>query len=181
MQKFTYLYDFIDFAKANRKYPENTANNLKSALKIFEKELNPEELKSINMVEESVEEIFRSVTIANKNKSIISLNTYKARLLKVINDYKRYGADPSKIQKWVPRLRQGLGGQEKTKKSMPLPDKTDKEKIDLSTRINTPVENMHKIELSLESGSKAFLSIPKNMKRPDAEIIKSVIDSLTQK
>ena len=122
MEKFNYLYDFIDFAKANRKYPESTANNLKSALKIFEKELNPEELKSINMIEDSIEEIFRSVAIANKDKSIISLNTYKARLLKVINDYKRYGADPSKIQKWVI----------KTKKSTPLlikQDKTDKNKI----------------------------------------------------
>ena len=103
--KFISLYDFIDFARANRKYPDNTANNLKSALKIFEKELNAEELKSISMVEDSVGEIFRSLVIAHKDKSIVSLNTYKARLLKVIKDYKKYGAEPSKIQHWVAKER----------------------------------------------------------------------------
>ena len=170
MEKFNYLYDFIDFAKANRKYPENTANNLKSALKIFEKELNPEELKSINMVADSVEEIFRSVAIANKDKSIISLNTYKARLLKVINDYKRYGTDPSKIQKWIT----------KTRKSTPLlikKDKTDKKHISLSDPINTRVDNLHKISLSLESGE-ATIVVPKHISPKEAETMKNIIDSL---
>ena len=97
MDKFTDLYNFIDFAKANRKYADNTANNLKSALKIFEKELNKEELKSIDMVEDSIGEIFRSLVIANKTKSIVSLNTYKARLLKVIKDYKKYSKKINKM------------------------------------------------------------------------------------
>lgn len=170
MEKFSYLYDFIDFAKANRKYLASTADNLKSALKIFEKELNPEELKSINMVEDSIEEIFRSVAIANKDKSIISLNTYKARLLKVINDYKRYGTDPSKIQKWVV----------KAKKSTPLlikKDKTDKNEITLSDNIQGPVDNVHKIDLCLDSG-KAQISIPKNINAKETKIIKEIIDSL---
>ena len=161
--KFINLYDFIDFAKANRKYKESTANNLKSALKIFEKELNAEELKSINMVEESIGEIFRSLVIAHKDKSIISLNTYKARLLKVIKDYKKYGADPSKMQSWVI----------KTKK-----DKPDKKKIILSKPINSPVENCHKIDLSLACG-KAQILIPKDISEKDIKIIKSVLDSLT--
>jgi len=171
MDKFTNLYDFIDFAKANRKYPDNTANNLKSALKIFEKELNAEELKSINMVEESIGEIFRSLVIAHKDKSIISLNTYKARLLKVIKDYKKYGAEPSKIQTWVA----------KTRKSTPLlikKDKQDRNKIILSNSINTPVENYHKIELSLGSG-KAQISVPKNINAKEVKVIKDILDSIT--
>jgi hypothetical protein len=170
-ENFKDLYHFIDIAKTNRKYPDNTANNLKSALKIFEKELNADESKSIKMVESSIEEIFRDVAIANKNKSILSLNTYKARLLKVINDYKKYGADPAKIQKW----------NVKTKKSTPLlikKDKTDKENISLSNFINSPVDNLHKIEIALESGNKAVLSIPRELKRTDAEIIKAVVNSL---
>ena len=174
MEKFTNLYDFIDFAKANRKYPENTANNLKSALKIFEKELNAEELKSINMVEASIEEIFRSVALANKNKSIISLNTYKARLLKVIKDYKRYGADPSKIQNW----------QTKTRKSTPLlikKDKTDKNNINLSDTIHSPVDNCHKIEFSLESGEKVLILIPRGVNANEIKTIKNILDSLVDK
>lgn len=171
MEKFVTLYDFIDFAKANRKYPDNTANNLKSALKIFEKELNAEELKSIDMVEDSIEEIFRSVVIANKGKSIISLNTYKARLIKVIKDYKKYGAEPSKIQNWIA----------KTRKSTPVlikKDKIDKSKITLSNSINNPVNNCHKIELSLRENTKAIISVPKDINSKEIKKIKSVLDSL---
>ena len=189
MDNFISLYDFIDFARANKKYPENTANNLKSALKIFEKELNPEELKSINMVESSIGEIFRSLVIAHKDKSIISLNTYKARLLKVIKDYKKYGVEPSKIQSWVPRLRQG-SGQEKTEESSPhayrqagavrqtqQKDKVDKKKIILSNPINSPVDNCHKIDLSLDFG-KAQILVPKVISAKEAKIIKDILDSL---
>jgi hypothetical protein len=172
MENFKNLYHFIDIARANRKYPDNTANNLKSALKIFEKELNADESKSISMIESSIEEIFRDVAIANKDKSILSLNTYKARLLKVINDYKKYGADPAKIQKW----------NIKQKKSTPLlikKDKTDKENINLSNSIYSPVDSAHKIEIVLESGTRAVLSIPRGLKKTDAETIKAVINSLT--
>jgi hypothetical protein len=171
MDKFSDLYDFIDLARANRKYPENTANNLKSSLKIFEKELNPDELKSVSMIRDSIEEIFRSVVVANKHKSILSLNTYKARLLKVINDYKKYGADPAKIKNW----------QAKTRKSTPLlidKDKKDKEKINLSNSIYSPVENAHKIELCLESGCTTII-IPKKITRHEVDIIKKIIESLT--
>jgi site-specific recombinase XerD len=170
MDKFISLYDFIDFATANRKYPSNTANNLKSALKIFEKELNAEELKSIDMVEESIGEIFRSLVIANKDKSIVSLNTYKARLLKVIKDYKKYGANPEKMQSW----------QVKEKKSTPLlvkKDKPDKKHIILSKPIHMPVENVHKIELSLGYGT-ADMMIPKDITQKEANLIKKIIDSL---
>ena len=100
MNKFNDLYDFIDFAKSNRKYPENTANGLKSALKIFEKELNLDELNSVGLIEDNIDEIFVNTVTSNKDKSIGSLNTYKARFLKVIHDYQRYGIDPSKIQGW---------------------------------------------------------------------------------
>jgi hypothetical protein len=174
MDKFIALYDFIDFARANRKYPDNTANNLKSAIKIFEKELNAEELKSINMVEESIGEIFRSLVIANKDKSIVSLNSYKARLLKVIKDYKKYGVQPAKMQSWVA----------KTRKSTPLlikKDKPDKNKIHLSNSINTPVENFHKIELSQRKDVKSVIIIPRDISQKEAKIIKDIIDSLVQK
>jgi len=171
MDKFINLYDFIDFARANRKYPQNTANNLKSALKIFEKELNLEELKSIDMVKESIEEIFRSLVMAHKDKSIISLNTYKARLIKVIKDYKKYGVEPGKMQNWTV----------KEKKSTPLlikKDKSDKKNINLSKLIYGPVENAHKITLSLGSGSAQIL-IPKDISAKDAKTIKDIIDSLS--
>jgi hypothetical protein len=170
MDNFISLYDFIDFAKANKKYPESTANNLKSALKIFEKELNAEELLSINMVEDSIGEIFRGLVIAHKDKSIVSLNTYKARLLKVIKDYKKYGVEPSKIQSWVA----------KTRISTPLlikKDKTDKKNINLSNHIYAPVDNFHKIDLSLDCG-KAQILVPRVISAKETKIIKDILDSL---
>jgi len=91
-------------------------------------------------------------------------------LLKVINDYKRYGADPSKIQKWVI----------KTKKSTPLlikQDKTDKNKITLSDHIPTPVDSCHKINLSFECGL-VQISIPRDVTKKEAKIIKDILDSL---
>jgi hypothetical protein len=170
IENFKNLYDFIDLATSNKKYPENTANNLKSALKIFEKELNAYEKESINMIENSIGEIFRSVVMANKNKSIVSLNTYKARLLKVINDYKKYGQKPDKIQGW----------QAKTRKSTPLlikKDKTDKKNIDLSNPIFSAVENYKNAHLFFEE-EKITIIIPKNIAAKDAEIIKKFINSL---
>ena len=123
------------------------------------------------MVEDSIGEIFRSLAIANKDKSIVSLNTYKARLLKVIKDYKKYGVEPSRIQHWVA----------KTRKSTPLlvkKDKLDKNKIILSNPINTPVENLHKIALSFDCG-KVEILIPKDISIKEAKIIKDILDSLT--
>lgn len=172
MNKFNDLYDFIDFAKGNRKYPENTANGLKSALKIFEKVLNIDELNSVDLIEDNIEEIFISVVGANKDKSISSLNTYKARFIKVIDDYKRYGVDPSKMQGWNIKSH-------KTPAHHVQKDKTDKKQdkpqIELSDFANTPV---HKIELCLRGDTKFSISVPKNINAKEIKMIKNILDSL---
>ncbi|MEK7658774.1 MAG: hypothetical protein AAB352_02800 [Patescibacteria group bacterium] len=173
MHKFNELYSFIDFAKGNRKYLENTANNLKSALKIFENALTDDELDSISLFEDRIEEIFINVINSNKDKSIVSLNTYKARVLKVLSDYKKYGEDPAKINKWFV----------KTRNSTPLltnKDKSDKEKINLSNPINTSVHNTHKIELSLRNDTKSVIIIPKDISQKEIKMIKDILDSILQ-
>ena len=173
MHKFKDLYDFIDFAKGNRKYPENTANGLKSALKIFEKELNVDELNSIDLVEDNIEEIFINVVGKNKDKGIGSLNTYKARVLKVIKDYQKYGANPSKIQGWVTKAHAGVD--HKLSKKDNLDKETDKNQTPLSDHTNTPV---HKIELSLRDNIKSVITIPKDISAKEIKMIKSILDSL---
>lgn len=176
MNKFKDLYDFIDFAKSNRKYPANTANGLKSALKIFEKELNIDELNSVGLIEENIEEIFLNAVSKNKDKNIGSLNTYKARMLKVINDYQKYGINPSKIQNWSAKTNK-LTSHKHVKKD--ISDKEeDKHQIALSDPINTPVHNIHKIELSLRPEHKSLIIIPGNINKKEAETIKAIIDSL---
>lgn len=176
MHKFSDLYDFIDFAKGNRKYPENTANSLKSALKIFEKELNLDELSSVDLVEDNIEEIFINVVGKNKDKSIGSLNTYKARVLKVIHDYQKYGVDPSKIQGWHTSPHKVMGP--KTIKKDTTDKIQDKTQTALSESINTPV---HKIELSLGDGAKTLILVPKDISTKEVNMIKNILDSLANK
>ena len=174
MNKFKDLYEFIDFAKGNRKYPENTANGLKSALKIFEKELNVDELNSVDLVEDNIEEIFINVVSKNKNKGIGSLNTYKARLLKVIKDYQKYGINPSKVQGWATKPNKATS--HKTPKKDISDKEPDKTQIGLSDHTNTPV---HKIELSLRTDAKSIIIIPRDINPKEAKAIKDIIDSLT--
>ncbi len=177
MNTLSDLYNFIDIAKNNRKYPQSIANNLKSALKIFEKELNDHEINSIELMELNIEEIFINLVAHNKDKSIGSLNTYKARYLKLIKDYKRYGTDPSKIQNWTVKPR----------KSTPLLNKKDKQDNNqdkpqqaLSNFTNTPVENVHKIELALKNGAKATIILPQSITQSDAEIMKGIVDIISR-
>jgi len=174
MNTFKDLYDFIDFAKGNRKYPENTANGLKSALKIFEKELNVDELNSVDLIEDNIEEIFLSTVTKNKDKNIGSLNTYKARLLKVINDYQKYGKNPSKIQNWTVSLHKATTLKSSHKH---LSDKEqDNTQIGLSDTVNTPV---NKVELSLRDNIKSMLVLPKDITAKEAQMVKNIIDALT--
>jgi len=178
MNKFIDLYNFIDFAKSNRKYPSNTANGLKSALKIFEKELNIDELNSINLIEDNIDEIFINLVSKNKDKNIGSLTTYKARLLKIIHDYQRYGIDPAKMQNWTTKSHINIIHKSHKKDT---PDKVqDKPEIALSTTTDTPVDNMHKIELFLRPNKKSLILIPRDITAEEAKTIKTILDSLSQ-
>src|SRR6266849_6430819 len=101
MDKLKALSEFISLAEKNRKYPANTAHGRRAALKLFETVLHPDELESIDLVEERMKEIYLSLISRRKdNFSIKSLNTYKGRLLKVITDYKRYGTDTQAFANW---------------------------------------------------------------------------------
>jgi len=100
MKKFEELYDFIDRAINSRNYAENTGISLKTALRLFEKELNDEEKNSIDKFSKNIEQIYHSVCSKNKKFSAGSLATYKSRVIKVITDYEKYGADPTKMSSW---------------------------------------------------------------------------------
>src|SRR3989344_5796455 len=105
MAKFSELTGFVDDAVKNRKYPPNTAFGLKAALRMFESELNEEEKKSIEKVRDNINQISQSVFQKNKSKlSASSLGVYKSRVLKVINDYEKYGTDPAKMANWIVKV-----------------------------------------------------------------------------
>jgi len=101
MKKFEELYDFINRAINNRNYAGNTGISLKTALRLFEKEINDEEKNSIDKFHKNIEQIYHSVCSKNKNFSAGSLATYKSRVIKVVTDYEKYGADPTKMSSWT--------------------------------------------------------------------------------
>jgi len=174
MNTFKDLYNFLELARNNRKYPESVANNIKSALKIFENELNQEEKKSIEMIVDNMEDIFLEVVNHNNEKGIASLSAYKARVLRIIKDYQRYGKEPSKIQNWEPKERKStalLNNKDKKDKTK------DKPTALLSPAINTPVDSANKIELALEKGTATML-LPVQISNTDAKKIKGIIDAL---
>src|SRR3989338_3031270 len=106
MSEFNKLYEFINLEKKNRKYPTNTAHGRRAALKLFETVLHPDELESLDLIEERMKEIYLSLISKHKeNFSIKSLNTYKGRFLKVIHDYKKYGINPDLFANWEAKLR----------------------------------------------------------------------------
>lgn len=104
MAKFNELYDFIDRAIKSRKYPENTGMSLKAALKLFDKELNDEEHASVDEFRKNINQIYQNVFTKSKDFTAASLATYKSRVIKVLNDYERYGVDPTKMANWSPKI-----------------------------------------------------------------------------
>lgn len=104
MKKFQDLYDFIDRAVKSRKYPNNTGMSIKTALKLFETELNDEERNSIDEFRKNLEQIYQNVFSKNKDFTASSLATYKSRVLKVLADYEKYGVEPAKMASWSPKM-----------------------------------------------------------------------------
>src|SRR5579872_4746287 len=104
MKTIKELYEFIEVATRNRKYPTSTAQGLRAAVKLFDSELNDDERASLDKVKANLDQIYQSVFAKNKNFTAASLATYRSRLLKVINDYEKYGTDPTKMANWNPKV-----------------------------------------------------------------------------
>ena len=172
MNQFNDLYPFIDRAVKDRKYALNTANGHKAALKLFEKELNAEEKGSLGSIEENIDPIYQNACRNNSNISSESLDTYRVRFLKVIKDYKKYGADPTRMKDWKPRIWA----------SKPLSEKKDfsdkNEDTSLSTLSDTINSPVHKVELTLRPGKRFIVSVPNDITKNEAEILTNLINSL---
>lgn len=159
------IYEFINLAQKNRKYPQNTAHGKRAALKLFETVLHPDELESLELIEDRMKEIYLSLISRHQHTfSIKSLNTYKGRLLKTIQDYKRYGKDPDTFSHW----------EAKNRKHKDKDSKKDTSLSNLSTSIHSPV---HKIQITLESGKTFSMEIPQNISAEDFPIITKIIQS----
>lgn len=175
MQKFKELYAFVDAAVKSRKYPESTAQGLRAALKLFEAELNDEEIDSLDLVIKNLEQIYQSVCTKNMQKfSASSLATYKSRVLKVLGDFKNYGINPTKMSNWTPKtiLRTKNSKTNSNKKSnSSFSGEYSSEQIFVSSE-------MHRIELSLRPDTKFTVVVPRDIKQSEADTVKTILDSL---
>lgn len=175
-QKFEVLYDFLDRAVKSKKYPENTAISVKTALKLFEKELSEEESNSVDEFKKNIEHIYSRVFSKNKNFSAGSLATYKSRVLKVVNDYQKYGIEPAKMASWSPKITI------RSKRKLPNAHSKDDQDIQIAKEeANLTQIGFNRIELSLRSDCKCTIVVPVDMTAIECSKIKAVLDSLSLK
>ncbi len=178
MAQYKELIEFVDNAVRNRKYSSGAAEGLRAALRLFESELNTEEKGSITKFEENIDAIYANVVSKNKSRlSIESLNTYKARVQRVLTHYRSYGVDPTKMSQWNPQRR--VMSQVK-RESKSTTEAKAKQGSDNEIML-PPVDNSHKIELSLRPDAKCVLIVPRDLRTAEANIIKGLVDSLVAK
>jgi len=164
------IYEFIALAQKNRKYPPNTAHGKRAALKLFETVLHADELESLDLIEERMKEIYLSLISKHKETfSIKSLNTYKGRFLKTIQDYKRYGVNPENFARWEAK--------ERHYKNKDIKEDTKKD-ISLSHTSSPIHTTVHKIQITLSGGQNFSMEIPNNLDQEDVAIITKIIASL---
>ena len=171
MDEFNKLYEFVDLAKKNRKYPANTAHGRRAALKLFDTVVTEDERNSLTLLEERIDEIYLSMISKYKNSfSMKSLNTYKGRFLKIIQDYKRYGQEPDAIAHWEAKHRKYTVRDIKD-------DVKDTSIHNISSPIHTGVNKLH---ISLDSGAACNIESPPKITPSDANRIKNIIDALAK-
>ncbi len=175
MHKFSALYEFIDRAVKNRNYAPNTAYGLRAALKRFEMQANEEELSSTEKFKSRIDQIYREVVTKNKDFTAESLAVYKSRVIKVLNDFEKYGADPTKMANWTikaatPRtkrtLRRGSG-------------ETSIEMFGQDNVVNA--QSIQRIEHPLRPGAKVVIILPDDLTSADIEKVKKLLDLVTTK
>lgn len=164
---------FVDRAIKSRKYPESTGAALKAALKLFEKELTPEEADSIDLFKDHLEQIYHTVYSKNSDFSASSLATYRSRVKKVLDDYSKYGEDPTKMANWNPKWKTPSVRKSPT----PLSSAKQDEAPPTSHPSSLP-DGMHRVELSLRPTAKVILEVPHDITITEATTIKAILDSL---
>ncbi|MDO8530058.1 MAG: hypothetical protein Q7S10_01445 [bacterium] len=171
MDEFNKLYEFVNLAEKNRKYPANTAHGKRAALKLFDTVVTMDERDSLELIEERMGEIYLNLISKHKDSfSIKSLNTYKGRLLKVIQDYKRYGKKPEAIAQW----------EAKHRKYTVRNIKDEPKDTSLHNLSFTLHKGVHKFQIALESGQVCDIEVPPEITAKDATRIKNIIEGLVK-
>jgi len=178
MKSIKELYEFIEVATRNRKYPASTAQGLRAAVKLFDSELNDDERDSIDKVKANLDQIYQSVFAKNKNFTAASLATYRSRLLKVINDYEKYGTDPTKMANWNPKVVVRAPKKPKEATGSASAQNESAQNVDTSVGMGVIPANMHRLELALRPGVKFVVIVPQDLKKTEAVTLNALLTSL---
>lgn len=198
------LTDFLDRAKKERKYADNTVGGFKAALNLFQPSLNDSEKESLDVLLQNISTIADDVYAKNKDKySSSTVMIYRRRITGLINDYKQYGGSPSKMASWNPRRlssalkdRKPAKVQQHTKRTSVRPV-TEAEIIDVSSTgalttgnsssvssqgavtafdISGRFSELNRSEIYLRDGLKIMLELPTDLSEKEASKIKAYID-----
>lgn len=171
------LTDFIEAAKKNRKYPDNTAYGFKAALRLFEPELTEEEKESLDTFKSHFEQIYQSVFNKNKAKfTASSLAVYRRRLLGLIADYEKYGIDPTKMVSWIRPSRKMSGRKSENSKQAIQADSGVSGVAEAQLIEKGPT--MDRFELSLRPNIKAIILVPSDLSSDEVKKIRGLVDYL---
>lgn len=169
------LLDFIDTAERNRKYPYGTAAGRRSALRLFESELNDEEKESLDTLKKNLNQIYQNVFNKNKsNMSAGSLATYKMRLESLIKDYEKYGQDPIKLASWNRPVRKYKKSSTEREVKASSSTSESKQEVQLSEKGS----DFSRFELPLRPGIKAIIIVPSDISKGEVEKLRGYINFL---
>ncbi len=173
MDNFKVLNDFVDRAVRNRNYALNTAYGFKAALKLFEAVAHEDEKASLEKLEQRFEKMYEDVCRKNSDKmSAKTLEAYKIRVVKVLNDYKEYGVNPAKMASWPSKTIT------RAKRSVPA-------ELKETAKPNTaPVDQVENIPIGAERlewplgrpGAKFVAYIPADVTEADIKKMKTLLD-----
>lgn len=167
------LEDFLEVAKRNRKYPVNSVYGYKAALKMFDEELNDEERQSFDLFKGRFEQIYSNIVNKKKNSfNMTSLEVYKKRMRKIVEDYEKYGVDPSKMANWNPVI---IERNHSTKPKTEMYNE-DSDKSSEGSVVISEGNNRH--EYALRPSKKILISYPADFTVEEAKSIKSFADYL---
>ena len=146
-------------------------------IRLYEPELTDEERESLDTFKEHLEQLSQSVFNKNKSKmSATSLETYRRRLHALLNDYDKYGTDPSKMASWnrvirIRRSNKASKAGEQTPSSQDNPGEINERSLEQNSKII-------RFEISLRPDAKAIILTPSEMTAEDVKKIKGYIDYL---
>ena len=167
---------FVDIAVRNRKYPQNTAVGFHTVLRMVKPELNEEEQNSLDTIKKNLDQIFNTLHSKNPKKwTIVSIEVYKKRLKRLINDYENYGIDTSKISNWDRKPRTIVHKQLEDK---PTNNATSKEKDSLLEK--TTLSDLIRNEIPVSSEKDIIVFYPRDITIEGIEKAKGFFDYLSK-